>query len=169
MLLDASEFPNAGWRELGEGSWRMGMSRRFGAISRRARRTGACSALRRYRQDKLEQGVFIQVGPYASADDAALMAAQAQVAAWHTWTGVERLEESQVDGMAVPDVEDALAWEHRNARGGYIGYQRFISGRVSNVVLVVAGSAREPGMAWDDLVLITASQASKLRRQLAAD
>ncbi len=168
-LLEASDLPGSGWSQLHEGSWRMGMSRRFGPISRRARMSGSCAALRRYRQETPPRGVFIQAGPYASAEDAEVVASQARSAGGITWTGVARLEESQVDDVAVPTVDDSLVWEHRTARGDYVGFQRFISGRVVNVVFVVAGTAKEPGMAWEDLVAIAAAQATKIRNQLASE
>ncbi len=165
MLLAPSDLPGTGWRQLGEGSWRMGMSRRFGSISRRARKSGSCTALRRYRQEDPPRGVFIQIGPWASAEDARTVAGQARSAGGMTWTGVTRLDERQVNDVDVPDLDDSLVWEHRNQRGDFLGYQRFISGRVENVVLMVSGTSQDPGMAWDDLVSIVTSQAEKLRTQ----
>jgi hypothetical protein len=93
-------------------------------------------------------------------------AGRARSAGGISWKGVTRLDERQVDHVDVPHLDDLLIWEHRNQRSDHFGYQRFISGRVKNVVLVVSGTAQDPGMAWEDLVSIAAAQAAKLRTQL---
>jgi hypothetical protein len=48
----------------------MGVANTLGDISHRARKSGAFTALRRFRQDDAERGRFVQVGPYPSESDA---------------------------------------------------------------------------------------------------
>lgn len=62
MLLAAADLPGTTWRLLGESSWRMGVGNRFGAISHRARKSGSCTAIRRYRREDPAGGLFIQRG-----------------------------------------------------------------------------------------------------------
>ena len=167
LLLTDAELPGADWRTLGEASFRMGMSGRLGAISRRARRSGEFSALRRFRQDDPGRGLFIQVGRYVSDDDAhdAVETAGTSDGGW-SWPGVERLEVAIVDGLQVPGLDDLRAWEHRTRRGELTGYQRFITGRVGRVVVAVSGSASDPGWPWNDLIPIAATQAARVHARL---
>lgn len=164
MLLTEAELPGSGWRTLGQAAFRLGMSRRLGQISRRARKSGEFSALRRFRQDDPGRGLFVQVGPYGSESDAqqALALAGTSDGGW-TWPGVERLHVRAVDNLDVPELDDVLAWEHRTRRAELIGYQRFVTGRVGRVVVAVSGSAPEPGWSWEDLIPIATAQAQKVR------
>lgn len=167
MLLTEAELPGTGWRTLGQASFRMGMSRRLGDISRRARESGEFSALRRFRQDDPGRGLFIQIGSYGSDSDAheALALAGTSDGGW-TWPGVERLDVQIVDNLDVPELEDVLTWEHHTSRDELTGYQRFVTGRVGRVVVAVSGSAQEPGWSWEDLIPIASAQAAKVRVRL---
>jgi hypothetical protein len=167
MLLTDAELPGLDWRTLGQVTFRMGMSGRLGAISRRARRSGEFSALRRFRQHDPGRGLFIQVGPYVSDSDAheAMEMAGTSDGGW-SWPGVERLGVSTAEGLHVPGLDDLRAWEHRTRRVELTGYQRFIAGRTGRVVLAVSGSAPDPGWPWDDLIPIAARQAAKVRSRL---
>lgn len=164
MLLTDSELPGAGWRTLGQASFRMGMSGQLGAVSRRARKSGEFSALRRFRQDDPGRGLFVQVGPYGSDSDAheAVELAGTSVGGW-TWPGVERIKVRKIDDLHVPQLDDVRAWEHRTRRGELTGYQRFISGRIGRVVVAVSGSAPDPGWPWEELIPIATTQAAKVR------
>ena len=168
MLLSASDLSGRGWRTLGEGTRRMGLGNRLGDISRRCRESGEYMALRRYRQDDPPQGLFIQVGPYPSEVDAEQAISIAGTSDnGMRWLGVSRLAERTVTGIDVPNVDDVRTWEYHTQRDELRGFQRFIQGRVDNVVFVVSGSASEPGWAWDDLVTIASAQARKIGAMLA--
>lgn len=168
MLLTDAELPGLTWRTLGQATFRMGMLDQLGAISRRARRSGEFSALRRFRQDDPGRGLFVQVGPYVSDSDAheAVEMAGTSDGGW-TWPGVERLGVSTVDSLHVPELDDLRAWEHHTRRGELTGYQRFITGRIGRVVVAVSGSAPDPGWPWEDLIPIAAGQAAKVRSRLS--
>ena len=163
MLLTATELPGSGWRTLGEVATRMGMHNTLGDISRRCRESGEYMALRRFRQDDPPRGLFLQVGPYPSQADAAqAISILGTSDSGMRWEGVNRLAERTGTGIDVPNVPDVRTWEYHTQRDELRGYQRFVQGRVENVVFVVSGSASEPGWAWDDLVTIGSAQARRI-------
>src|SRR5271165_1194299 len=164
VLLTHADLAGDEWRTLGQVAWRMGTQKRLGEISRRSRKSGEFTALRRFRQEDPPRGLFVQVAPFASEEDAAVAAAiEPPSDQWNRWPGVTRLAKRTEAGLEVPSVADVHAWEYQTQRGEYRGYQRIIQGRVDSVLLGISGTAREPGWAWEDLAAVASAQAEKVR------
>jgi hypothetical protein len=165
LLLAPSEIPGQGWRQIGEVSWRPGSLSRFRrrdpAVHKRKK--GSCSALRRYRQAEPPRGMFIQVYPCASQADAKDGVRAGISNSGLSWPGVERLDQREFTDTEVSEMDVHRAFEHRNSNDGVIGYQRFILGAVENILICVSGSAADPGWPWDDLMMMAAAQANKIR------
>lgn len=119
-------------------------------------------ALRRYRQEAPPRGLFLQVGPYPSAEDASQAWAALGTSDAGRWPGVTRLSERMVTDIAVPGIDDLHAWEYHTRRGELVGFQRFIGGRIDRVAFVASGTSAEPGWEWDDLVSVCSAQARKI-------
>ena len=141
MLPTVPDLPGVGWRQLGQAAWRSGVGSAKGPVSHRARRSGAFTAVRRFRQEDPPRGLFVQVLPLATVDDAREQALNARSSLWTGYPGVVRLEEREVESVRVPEMQDVLTWEHFNERGDVRGYQRTISGRIENIAVLVSGSA----------------------------
>ena len=167
MLLTTEDLPGVGWMQLREAAWRSGVGSPKGPVSSRARRSGAFIALRHFRQDVPARGLLVQVLPAANVEDAESQALNTR-SNLMTYSGVVRVDEREVEGLDVPELESPLTWEHFNAREDIRGYQRFVSGRIDNIALLVSGSAVGDGWSWNDVVPIATAQAKRVRSQLEA-
>jgi hypothetical protein len=167
MLLTTSDLPGTGWSQIGQSGWRSGTGSVRGPVSRRAHKSGTFTALRRFR-DEESRGLFIQVMPMPTSEDAESQVRQGRFALMSN-RGVVRLEEQEVLGVDVPGVVSSVLWEHLNTRGNVRGYQRFIYERVDNIAILISGSASGDGWAWNDLVPIATAQAMKVQAHLAKE
>jgi hypothetical protein len=145
----------------------MGMQNTMGDISRRLQKARSHAALRRYRQDEAERGLFVQVSPYVSESDVIEALSVVGISdGGSTWKGVERLSQTEVTGLHVPTISHVLTWEHHTRRGDVTGFQRFIQGAVGRIGITVAGSAVGLGWPWEDLIPIATEQAQRIESRL---
>jgi hypothetical protein len=169
LLLTPAEVLEPGWEQVKERSWRMGMGRRFGKISSRARRSGSFTAIRMYKNGIADCRMWIQVSPYASTADAHTMVTQDISLEGHRNPNIQRLSKQVIDDIEVPSLEDVSTWELHTARDGRTGYQRIVAGRVDSVVIEAACSGPDSGWPWADVVAVATAQATKIRECLAGD
>jgi len=168
MLLTIADLPGVGWQQLSESGWRTGITSLRRPASRRAYETGAFIALRRFRQEDPRRGLFCEVLPMATSDDAEYQVRNGRSGLVRN-PGVVRLDERVVKGIEVPGVENPLIWEDTYAQRDLRGYHWNIFGRIETVAFLISGSAIDEGWSWSELVPIATAQAMKIEAKVAVD
>lgn len=176
LLLSIQDLPGDGWRQTDQSGWRSGVDVRRTPGGRRAYKTGAFVALRHFWQKSPSRALWVQLLPYATADDAldyvrkfrsTLIPRNHGVGRRNP--GLVRLEEKIVDGLILPGAENAVALETLYARGDRRGCQRTICAKVGNVPFVTSGSAWGDGWDWDELITLASMQANRIRSNARSD
>jgi len=163
LLIAVTDLPGTGWRELHTGSWRIGVGAgQSGPVAKRARKTGAFTAIRRFRNDETSRGVMVQIIPLADSEDARAQVRESRTSIVR-WNGVTTLAERTIDDISVPMTDALLAWERLNEREGYgQGYSRTIAANVGQRAFFVSCTSLGEGCQWSEVVEIAASQAKRL-------
>jgi hypothetical protein len=167
MLLDESELPDADWTLLHERSWRTGAGGMKSEEVRAAHRIGTFTAIRLFEHVFRNRWVWIEVMPFASAQDA-------QSAVPKIRTGlvsnpnatVTVIEERTIEDQEVPGLAHPLVFEQvttgRNGRGA----ARYIGGHVDRVLFLVSTSASEAGWPWNEVTSLASLQCLKIQNAL---
>jgi hypothetical protein len=170
MLVTTADLPGSGWRQGQEIAWRSGIGSKSAPTARRAYKSGSFTALRRFWKDDPPLGLFVQLIPVATCEDAEYEVRNVRRALVpNRKRDLVRESENEVGTIDTPGVENPLVWEHLNARDDRRGYERFVSARVENVTFLVSAAAWGDGYSWDSLGAIVSAQATKIRVRLAVE
>jgi hypothetical protein len=164
LLVPADQLPGPGWRVSGERTWVTGELDPDSDKSRRARAAGLVTAWRSFEQAGTGRTAWVEVVPYATAEDAELSRRQSP----HYFVGTDRPDEqvvagSEVDGHQLPGVSELWVYEKSVAGPQGVRVSQYVAGTIDRVLLIA--SCAGPGAAWslDDLMDLGAQLADRVR------
>jgi hypothetical protein len=173
MALSLSDLPGAGWRQVGEKSWRIGSTfpRDRDEATRRAHQAGLYTAARFFMKNEIELGFSAQVSAYASSEDAA-----SRVSALPALTlnnhGRTLMSERTFEDRMIPGVSRSKVFEQFSSDREGSGFGQYAGGCQGNILFIVScttiqyGRRDEPEerWSWSELVALAQLQADKVRR-----
>lgn len=132
--------------------------------SERARRAGTVTAWRTFEEAGSGRAAWVEVAPYATADDATLSLRQSPRYLTGASGPDERVvAEGVVGGRRLPGVPDAWIYEKTVTGPDGTRHAGYVAGTVGEV-LFVASCSGEPGQwSFDDLMGLAAVQAERIR------
>lgn len=162
LLLGPDELPGSGWEVVEERSWPTGELDPTSEKSRRARMSGGITAWRKFGRDA-PGSAWVEVVPYASAEDAGLSLSQvSRFFVGVTPPGETVLAERVVDDRAVAGLP--AAWILDKSTSGPQGElrSRTVAGAVGRT-LVLTSLSGPPGLwTWDDALGLAGEQAGRV-------
>jgi hypothetical protein len=167
MLLDTTDLVDNGWKMLAERTWRTGISEPNSERSNRAREIGSISAWRSFSRTNPDQAMWIQLVPFASSEDAATAVIDTHKTLLpNLRQKVTTTSEKVIDGVSIVGVDDPWAFEQRTTTAHGPSCTKIVSGRIEQIVIVVACSGTDEGWLWPDVYAVVSSQNEKVRRHL---
>jgi hypothetical protein len=162
-VIDAHELPGAGWTVMDARSWRTGALGAPTEESKRARLAGSITAIKSFEQSRSSRWTFVEVIPFASADDAETMLPKLKDGFLaNPRAEVSVTQEGWVEGVELPPDLFALAYEQLTIGNGRPGSTKYLFARASNTALVVCCSAFDDSWTWEEVGAIGVLQADRL-------
>jgi hypothetical protein len=169
MLLGTDDLPGRGWAVAEERSWPTGRLDPASGKSRRALLDGSITAWRKFAGAQPSASAWVEVVPYACAEDARLSLAQVP----RFFVGVALpdetvVDEHVVDDRVVPGVRQPWAYQRSSSgpRGDVLA--RTVAGAVDRDLFLVCLSGAPDSWAWDEVLGIASAQAEQVRRARTA-
>jgi hypothetical protein len=164
MSLNPEELPGRGWAMLGERIYRSGSIGPDGDRAKRSRQAGGVAVWRSFELDAPHRGLWSQVAPYASADDAESAVPILLSIAEKNPSFVGRVvEERKNDELTIANVNHLYAVERITVenRGG-AGGTKYVVGSIDRIIFVVACSQYGDGWEWSEVASVAELQARKI-------
>jgi hypothetical protein len=165
MLLEVSELPQGEWTIIGELAWRSGFfGGKKGGMNKRTRKAGGFIAWRSLKLASPHRGLWLEVIPYASKEDAE-MAVPLQVEASQENHRVKvTLRESRVlDNYVIREADTSWVCERDTTTLKGPNVSRYVVGNVERFVFMLAATAYGDGWPLDEVALMASTQANKIR------
>jgi hypothetical protein len=164
MLLGTEDLGGPGWTVVEERTWPTGELDPASDKSRRALDAGGITAWRSLAQPEPPSSAWVEVVPYASAEDA--VRSLRQVPRYFVGTskpGEEVTAERVVEDRTLPGVRDT--WMFEKAATGPEGavVTRYAGGTVDRILFLTCLSGAEGRWSWPDLVDLATRQAARVR------
>jgi hypothetical protein len=163
LLLEAGQLPGTGWHVVQERSWVTGELDPESEKSRRARDAGVVTAWRSFEEAVTGRSAWVEVVPYATAEDAELSLRQAP----RFFVGTEDPEaqvvvEGVVDRL-LPGVPNAWIYEKSVTELDGLRLTRYVAGTIGPVLFITSVSGGAEDWRLDDLLALAAAQAIRVR------
>jgi hypothetical protein len=169
MLLAPGELLGQGWHVIDERTWRYGsyINRIEGEISDRAEQAGGFIAWRSFSKSKTRTGLWEQVIPYASKQDAEDSIPQDLT----RFKGNMRfkgtiVDERTVDGLTLPSVQHVRFFEQSVSLGERSSLTRCVTGNVDYIVFTVVVTESDETLGWDRVLTVANSLADKIAKNV---
>jgi hypothetical protein len=169
-LLTVSELPGNGWRILDERTWKFSEfpNLKKGETTDRAVKAGGFIAWRSFKRNEPYSGLWVQINPYASVQDAEASIPDnlSQFSKNPAFEG-EVGEERPIGEFKLPGIEHATFFERSTSGGRGNSTTRVVCGNVHNAVFVLACSVTGEGLPWEAMISIATKQVKKIEERLA--
>ena len=164
MLVEVGELPGSGWAVVRDRTWVTGELDPDSAKSRRAREAGVVTAWRSFEQAATGRSAWVEVVPYATAEDAALSLRQSP----RYFVGTDHPDEvvvagGEVDDRRLPGVPDLWVYEKSVTGPDGLRCSRYAAGTVDRILFIASCAGEEGAWAIDDLMTLAATQADRVR------
>lgn len=160
QLLSVEDLDSDRWRRLDERTWRTGSQAGDQAWARRAAATGSITGWRSFKA--AGRGLWIQISPMASSDDARAALGQAPGLLLKNLRSTVTITESvDAEAPAIPGASDAWAHEQRTTGRDGSGTSLLLA-FVRGNSLVAAGVGGTPPWQWKEFADIMTAQALKI-------
>lgn len=170
ILLDPSDLPGGHWRITEERSWPTGQLDPESEKSRRAMSAGGVTAWRCLEQPEPMRSAWVEVVPYASAEDAQL--SLGQVPRYFVGTAQSDevvLKEQVVEDRTVPGVSDTWIFEKSTNGPNGVSLARYVAGTVDRLLFITCFSGQGYLWPWAHLISLAALQAERARGALGSE
>ncbi len=153
MLVTPDRLPGTGWRVTRDRTWVTGELDPDSDKSRRAREAGVVTAWRSFEQVGNGRSAWVEVVPYATAEDAALSLHQSP----RYFVGADGPDESLVAGAEVPDQElpgvpNLWVYEKTVAGSEGVRVSRYAAGTIGPVLFIASCAGEVGDWCLDDLM-----------------
>lgn len=167
MLLGPADLPGPGWEIVEERHWPTGQLDPNSDKSRRALRAGGITAWRSLARTGATRSAWVEVVPYATADDAALSLGQVP----RFFVGTQQPDEVVMSEQSIDDHHPAGVvdtWVYEKSTTGPAGstLSRYVGGTVDQILFLTCLSGREAFWPWPDVVDVAERQAEQVRTAL---
>jgi hypothetical protein len=167
MLLGPADLPGRGWEISEERHWPTGQLDPTSEKSQRALRAGGVTAWRSLTQTEALRSAWVEVVPYATADDTVLSLRQVP----RFFVGAQRPDETVVSERRVDDqrlvgVSHAWVYEKSTTDAAGTSLSRYVAGTIDCVLFLTCCSGREAFWPWPDVVDVAERQAERVRDAL---
>jgi len=164
LLLEADELPGPGWEVSGDRTWVTGALDPDSPKSRRAREAGLVTAWRSFEQAGTGRTAWVEVVPYATAEDAELSRRQSPP----YFVGTDQPDEhvvagGEVDGHTIDAVAELWVYEKSVAGPGGVRVSRYVAGTVDRVLLIASCAGDEGAWSLDDLMELATALVDRVR------
>lgn len=168
ILMNQAELPGQGWRVVDERTWRSGSIGPRSDAAVRSLKAGGVIAWRSFGQKEPPRGVWIQVGPYGTVEDAesAVPELFSRSIKSSRFEGRVSEEKSIVD-ISIPGVAHA-AFIEQSIEGTSVGPRnsKYVVGSVSQYVFGIGCTGRADGWPWAEVLVLASLQADKVANYL---
>jgi hypothetical protein len=167
MLLNADDLPGPGWGIVEERTWPTGQLDPESEKSRRALRHGGITAWRSLGQAAPLRSAWVEVVPYASAEDAEL--SLRQVPRYFVGTlrpGEAVMAEQVIEDRCVPGVSDTWILEKSTTGPEGDSLARYVGGTVDRILFLTCFSGRGEWWPWDGVLDLATLQSERVRQAL---
>ena len=167
MLLGPTDLPGHGWKITEERHWPTGQLDPTSEKSQRALRAGGVTAWRALTQEEETRSAWVEVVPYATADDTALSLRQVP----RFFVGVQRPDETitseqRVDDQHLVGVSDIWVYEKSAIDATGASLSRFVGGTIARILFLICCAGREAFWPWPEVMDIAGKQAKRVREVL---
>lgn len=165
MLLGTADLPGTGWAVVEERSWPTGRLDPASEKSRHALREGGITAWRKFATARPPESAWVEVVPYACAEDAGLSLRQVPT----FFVGVAPpdetvVEEHVVDDWVVPGVQEPSVYEKSSTGPHGEVVARYVAGAVDRVLFLTSLTGSPATWTWGEATVLAAAQAEQVRR-----
>jgi hypothetical protein len=132
--------------------------------SKRARRAGVVTAWRSFEQAATGRSAWVEVVPYATAEDAELSLLQSPRYFVGTTSPEEQVvAEGVVEDRHLPGIPNA--WIYEKSVGGAHGLRltRYVAGTIGHILFITSCSGDEDQWRLDELLALATTQAQRVR------
>jgi hypothetical protein len=167
MLLDVEDLSGGGWKKLDERTWRTGSSESDTERSNRAREIGSITAWRAFERHNSDQSFWVQLVPFASRSDAETAVRDTRENLLpNLRQNVTIASEQSPQDVAIVAVENPWIYEQHTVTDSGQSCTKIVSGRIEQIVMVIACSGTGEGWTWPEVQAVISSQSEKVRRVL---
>jgi hypothetical protein len=159
MLLSVDDLPGAGWRQIDERRWRVGVSSERAEWAERARRARCVTVWRSFEQVGAGRWLWTQASPLVSEADAeaSLIVLQAHKLK-NPRAQVRVVEEGQVEPPAISRASKVLAFRQTTIGRDEEGIALYLAWAYRHVMSVLACSGTKGSWTWEDAVNLASIQ-----------
>ena len=167
MLLGPADLPGLGWEISEERHWPTGQLDPTSDKSRRALQAGGVTAWRSLTQAEAMRSGWVEVVPYATAEDTVLSLRQVP----RYFVGTQRPDETIVSERRVDDerlggVSDTWVYEKSTTDATGTSLSRYVGGTIESILFLTCWSGREAFLPWPDVMGVAQRQAERIREVL---
>ncbi len=163
MLPGPVHLPGSGWRVTRDRTWVTGQLDPDSEKGRRAREAGVVTAWRSFEQVSTGRSAWVEVVPYATAEDAELSLRQSP----RYFVGTDRPEEQVVAAGVVdghlPGVANAWIYEKSVAGAGGVRLSRYAAGTSDRILFIASCSGAEGAWQLGELLALATLLADRVR------
>jgi hypothetical protein len=170
MVLDLADISGLDWTIQSQFSWRSGLVRNSSERDKRARKAGLFIAVRAFKTNVPGKGVWVEVMPFVSQEDAeASVSKLFATARRNPKSEVTTIEIKVIDDLEVPGVRNTFVQEASTTGEIGNGAERSIAGSVDNIAFIV--SCYYPGneWPWGEVNSLATLQAEKIRTKIRSE
>lgn len=167
MLLGPAEIGAPGWSIVEERVWPTGGLDSTSGKSKRALQAGCITVWRSMARADPTRSAWVEVVPYASAEDALVSLRQVPTFFVGTGPADEEIEwERTVDDLVVPGVADTWIFEKSTTAPSGKSHARYVGGTVHHTLFLVCLSDPVAARPWEEVVAVATMQADRIREAL---
>jgi hypothetical protein len=164
MLVEAGQLPGPGWAVSRDRTWVTGELDPDSEKSRRARAAGLVTAWRSFEQAGTGRSAWVEVVPYATAEDAQLSRRQSP----RYFVGADNPDErvvagGEVDAPALPGVSELWAYEKSVSGPAGVRVSRYVAGTVDRILVIACCAGAEGAWSPDDVTALAELLADRVR------
>lgn len=159
MLLSIEDLPGAGWRQIDERRWRIGVSSEGSEWMERARRARCVTVWRSFEQVGAGRWLWTQASPLVNEADAeaSLMVLQAHRLS-NLRAQVRVVEEGEVEPLPISHASKVVAFRQTTIGRGGEGIALYLAWAYRHVMSVLACSGTKGSWTWEDAVNLASIQ-----------
>jgi hypothetical protein len=168
-LLGREEQRGAAWTIVEERTWPTGGLDSTSGKSKRALQADCITVWRSMGRTAPTRSAWVEVVPYASAEDAEL--SLRQVPTFFVGTaqpGEEITSERTINDQVVPGVTDTWVFEKSITGPNGSGHGRYVAGTMRRILFLVCLSDPEAPRPWAEVLAVAALQGDRVREALEA-